>query len=485
MFTANRFTLPAIALLLAAIALPMTPALLMANPIFKFSHIEYVSALGSPIVADVNGDGNNDLLLTNGDDVEVLLGGGDGTFISHQGYYGGSGIGALAIGDFNGDGKLDLAVIDSAGVAVLLGVGDGTFNPPQTIGSGTRQVAVGDINGDGKLDIVAPTSSGDIAVFLGNGDGTFQAAKLSSAGSVLQIALADVNLDHKLDVFVSGNAGVGVMLGNGDGTFQPLGSIDTTVVVSIGTADLRGDSKPDLVTLTGTPTSSTVQVYLGNGDGTFQAPVSYSAGGKYPVAMLVADANNDGRPDVLVAECPPSQYECYVSRTGVFRAGKGEIAVLLGSGGILQKAQLYQTGGKEVVSVALGDLNNDGRPDLISGNACEKGGGCTGSPNIGISIATGRYTSNETLVSNLNPSLQGQPVTFTATVSSPVKPLIPTGKIIFKKGGTKLAEVELSNGVATYTTDTLPVGSDSISADYFPGPDWYKTQASITQVVNP
>ena len=122
---------------------------------------------------------------------------------------------------------------------------------------------------------------------------------------------------------------------------------------------------------------------------------------------------------------------------------------------------------------------------MISGNQCQRGGGCQGPPNFGISLATGRYPSNEVFVSSANPSQQGQPVTFTVTITSPIRPLIPTGTIQFKIKKTMLSEVSLVNGVATFTTNSLPVGSSEITAFYIPGRYWYKTQQSLTQVVNP
>jgi hypothetical protein len=111
-------------------------------------------------VADVNGDGKPDMVVSNfwSSTVGVLLGNGDGTFQTAVTFTPGVQNSAIAIADVNGDGKPDLIVgIWSGGVGVLLGNGDGTFQPIVTYGSGGVQVsdvAVADLNRDGKLDLI-------------------------------------------------------------------------------------------------------------------------------------------------------------------------------------------------------------------------------------------------------------------------------------------------------------------------------------------
>src|SRR5207249_1675711 len=144
-----------------------------------------------------------------GEEVEVVLGKGDGTFTAASGspVAVGTGPAFVALGDVNGDGKLDLvtANFQSNNVTVLLGNGSGTFTAaggsPVAVGLAPYTVAVGDVNGDGKLDLVtANEGSNTVTVLLGNGDGTFTVAAGSpvAVGSFpYSVTVGDVNGDGK------------------------------------------------------------------------------------------------------------------------------------------------------------------------------------------------------------------------------------------------------------------------------------------------
>ena len=143
-------------------------------------------------VGDFNGDGKQDLAVTNvsSNSVSILLGDGSGNFGAPVNFGVGDDPVSVAVGDFNGDGKQDLATanIGSNNVSILLGDGTGNFNPAVNfaVGSYPYSVAVGDFNGDGEPDLAAANNgSNDVSILLGDGTGNFSAATSFGAGMAL------------------------------------------------------------------------------------------------------------------------------------------------------------------------------------------------------------------------------------------------------------------------------------------------------------
>jgi|HubBroStandDraft_6_1064221.scaffolds.fasta_scaffold00131_22 hypothetical protein len=389
----------------------------------------------SVAVADVDGDGNPDLVVATGylcgncadGDVSVLLGNGDGTFRLTRTYEsGGDGTNAVAVADVNGDGKPDILVANVVGgvrgergvAGVLLGDGKGSFQGAGIYGDGqfVLAMAIGDLNGDGKPDLVEANqcryqcTEGDVSLYLGRGDGSLKAPVHYATGGIYTwgLAIADVNGDGKPDLIVASECGgsancygvVGVLFGNGDGTFQKVVPYASggDGAVSVAVADVNGDGKPDLIVANSclnynNCSEGVISVLLGNGDGTFQKPVLYGSGGDYASSVTVADVNGDGKLDLVVANSCADSY-CEL----------GSVGVLLGNGdGTFQKAVTYGSGGGYTGYVAVADLNGDGKPDLITSNQCPLGPNCSsfsGPGTIGVLLGDGDGTFQKVRVTS-------------------------------------------------------------------------------------
>jgi FG-GAP-like repeat/Bacterial Ig-like domain (group 3) len=426
---------------------------------------------------------------------------------------------SVAIGDLNGDGKPDLVVAnacpcgDGVGpISVLLGNGDGTFQPAIGYDPGGEEsfsVAIGDVNGDGKPDLIVATLCGPdvclepypggVSVLLGNGDGTFQPAVSYSSGGYTRgdtrafVVIRDVNGDGKPDLIVSsecqsadncnsptGPGGVTVLLGNGDGTFQPPVSFSSGgnfgYWVAIG--DVNGDSHPDLVVVNGCGNircTANLAVFLGNGDGTFQHPVVYD-GQPGATSAVIADLNGDGHLDLALS--------------GTCNECRETVGVMPGNGdGSFQPPVNFLAGGYRRSSpVAIGDVNHDGRPDLVVGNDCsvtEKFGYCPTNGTVGVLVNNFSANTATALTSSPNPSQVNQSVTFTATVTSSTS-LPPNGSTVnFYNHQTKIGSGTTTNGVASFTTVLSKAGTTTYKAVY-PGDVFHKSSSgTTTQVVNP
>ena len=408
MFTKfTAFRLGSVAFLLLFVLSSMN-----ASPLFgHFRPYKSGVAFESSIaVGDVNGDGKPDLLTAGyfseeggAGEVGVVLATGKGKFGAFATYpTGGSFPSAIALGDVNGDGRLDVVVSNYENIGVLLGNGDGTFQAPHKFGTGGgNAIVLADVNRDGKLDLVY----GACTVLLGNGDGTFQAPQYFGTGGGNAIAAADINGDGKLDIITAGDA-IYVLLGNGDGTFQSAQGYPSggNWPNSIGVADVNGDGKPDLVVANFI--ASNVGVLLGNGDGTFQPVQTYDSGGSQASAIVVEDLNGDGKPDLAVT----NQY------TGT--DDNSVVGVLLGNGdGTFQAAQTFSIGRVGGWALAVGNLTGSSMPDLVVAG-CKAIRGCVEGMFLVLPNTTKGFVTATALSSSLNPSNYGQAVTFTAKVSS-------------------------------------------------------------------
>lgn len=369
-------------------------------------------ALNSPpttsAFGDVNNDGNLDIITVNiGGNISVLIGTGDGDFVSETNYDTGDQPKGLVLGDLNEDSFIDIVCANSFNhdLSVLLNNGDGTFNSELRYGVGLfpSSVAIGDLDQDGNVDLLSANSaSNSISVLLGTGEGVFDISSPVNVGNAPNsVSVGDFNKDDVLDI-VSANlngGSVSILLGNGDSTFQPqtLHNVGNGPV-DISMGDIDSDGNLDLVT--SNRNSDDVSVLLGTGDGGFDPEVRLTVGDS-PEAIILDDLNNDGDLEILTANSLSSDISVLVNlNDGNFEDevrytfgtgpqsiisgdvnGDGnidvatsslnsqEIALLLGNGdGSLESGLSYGVG-LIPRHVALGDLNDDGNLDIVAANS--------------------------------------------------------------------------------------------------------------------
>ncbi|MGB6830352.1 MAG: FG-GAP-like repeat-containing protein [Terracidiphilus sp.] len=259
----------------------------------------------------------------------------------------------------------------------------------------STSVTVGDFNGDGIPDLaVASYFDGVVSILLGNGDGTFTPAPDSPISGLFDpdsIIVADFNEDGNEDIAFkvgSYNGGVAIYLGNGDGTFTEAPSSPVIVggpydfIDAVASGDLNGDGIADLVATKDADEygPSSVAILLGNGDGTFTpAPDSPVEVGSGPTSIAIADLNGDGIPDLVTAN--------FFDSTATVLLGNGD-------GTFLQASNSPITVGQFPGSVALGDLNQDGKIDIAIANENYEGGN-PGSVSVLLGNGNGTFTQAE------------------------------------------------------------------------------------------
>ena len=237
--------------------------------------------------------------------------------------------------DLNGDGRPDIAVplFGTDLLAVRINDGRGGFGPVRRYPVGLKPsfIARGDFNRDGKVDLaVSNAGSGDVSVLIGNGDGTLRAAR---------------------NYPISGpSAG---LLGMSNGTF------------SLEADDVNGDHLTDLVT--SNSISNDVSVLLGRGNGTFRSAKTYPIAGPkstgvIPFALSLGDLNGDGYPDAV---------------TG----GATSVTIMLNDGHGRFRAIGSQFVGFDIACTKVGDLNEDGKLDVVATG--------TGTLNAQVLLGTG------------------------------------------------------------------------------------------------
>jgi FG-GAP-like repeat len=274
-------------------------------------------------------------------------------------------------------GLFSLVLVGAAGAA------DPSFAPggPLAVGRNPVSFEVADLNGDGKPDLaVANQGSDDLTVLLGDGAGGFNAASgspVAAGDGPHAVATADLNGDDKADLAVAnqGSDDLTVLLGDGAGSFSAAPGSPVTLGGSpegIAAADLNGDGNIDLA-LPVRENNWRIAILLGDGTGRFaSAPGS-------PVAV----GSGSGTPTIAVADLNGDGKP----DLAVGRSESRVLSIMLGDGAGRFGAATTVAAGYGPSSLAVADLNRDEKPDLAVGSLYSDGG--SGQPKLMIMLGDG------------------------------------------------------------------------------------------------
>jgi hypothetical protein len=311
----------------------------------------YVEPAPGVVVADLNGDGHQDIANGRAKTLGIQIGRGDGSFEPARDTGIGGGPFELATGDVNGDGAPDLVALGAGSVVALLNAGDGHFAkaPSASAGRTAASLVVADFTGDSKLDVALGNSkTRTVDVLPGNGDGSFAAAIPTTTPADAPVPghlqTGDFNADGRVDLATRRT----LLLGAGDGHFDsepnPLPPGQDQAV-----GDLNGDGRSDLVALNTVDVTATV--VLAAPGGSFSPPQIYATG-RGPAAVTLGDFTGDGQLDLITADFLGNRF-----------------SVLPGDGaGSFGAATEYGKQTDDLITTFVpGDFDGDRRTDLLLG----------------------------------------------------------------------------------------------------------------------
>jgi phosphodiesterase/alkaline phosphatase D-like protein len=422
----------------------------------------------------------------------------------------------VAIGDLDGDGKPDVAVVNENATSMSIfrnispsgGLSLDT-KVDFTTGSTPTDIIIGDLDGDGKSDVVVTNwNSGTISVFRNTGASGLIAfaAKVdfTTGNSPNKIVIGDMDGDGKLDLAITNSNGNSVSIFRNtstSGTISLAARVDLATggfPIGIAVGDLDGDGKPDLLVANNNSGISVIRNTSASGAVSFASRVDLTAG-LSPIDVALADADGDGKLDLIVANRDENNVSVFrnTSTSGSLSFatkvdfstgsspyylvvgdldadGKTDIVVTISSSNIVSVFRNISTSGTASYAskvdfgtgilpsgVALGDLDGDGKPDLIVAN---NGGGTlsvlrntagasTGTtPTVASTASTNVTSTSATLNGTVNPNSSSTTAYFEWGTSSTLATSTATTSQSIGSGTSSVSVTANLSGLTASTT---------------------------------
>jgi len=341
--------------------------MILSNPLgdIEFKPIKQIPSWNAShiAIADFNNDNSPDVAVANtfSAQVMVFMGNGEGAFFDPIILPIDSLAADLVAVDVDGNGLTDLAALGD-GVTIFLSTGAGFTNAGYyPTNSNSHDMAFGDFDGDTLPDIAVATGAG-LYLISNLGSGIFDVPLLFNDGTVRDVRTVDIenmniNGDPVQDIVIGNVAPsqeVEVLLGDGLGGFTSNGTYPLTsdpVSLAIAKFSLSLNDYPDVaVLMAGTPNWKT---FVSDGDGALLDHQEFQATGA-ATAFVMADINNDGFADAAIMDTDNNQLAVFISYLGSFK--------------IAHRVALDAS----PVALAVGNINNDGKVDLIYSNILDE-----------------------------------------------------------------------------------------------------------------
>lgn len=319
------------------------PSITFATLVYNLKSVAVGSTTNTIDTADLNGDGNLDIVVNGGSDIKTFSNDGSGNFSLSDADTTSITAYGVKIADTDNDGTQDLVSYGAGGVETLSGDGAGNFAAPVSVTAAmTMDVEYTDTDGDGNLE---PTTSQNFSTdFMDN-----EYFDIDNDG--------DVDHLRTIDDDFAGTGEIRLGINDGTGSFS-YSKVDDTLddkPLDITVADINNDGFKDFTVLNSN--SNSISVYLNDGVGGFVETSTLATGiadintSRLEKRVIIKDLNNDGKVDLALSAGSDNNIELYTGDTsGTFTWG-GTINI-----------------GVNTSEIVSGDFNNDGFQDIAIGN---------------------------------------------------------------------------------------------------------------------